>query len=60
MGDVEREISRTRWIHSGLLPSLLAVIKNEVWEAVEDSRKFKKFLPAFNATFLTLIPKEEK
>jgi hypothetical protein len=36
------------------------VIKNEVWEVVEDSRKYKKFLPAFNATFLTLIPKEDK
>lgn len=35
------------------------VIKNEVWEAAEDSRKFKKVLPSFNTTFLTLIPKEE-
>jgi hypothetical protein len=36
------------------------VIKNEVLEVVEDSRKFQKVLPALNATFLTLIPKEDK
>jgi hypothetical protein len=27
---------------------------------VEDSKRFKKVLPSFNATFLSLIPKEEK
>jgi hypothetical protein len=37
-----------------------SVIKQDVWEAVEDSRKFLKVLPAFNSTFLTLIPKEDK
>jgi len=37
-----------------------SVIKSEDWEAVEDFRKFKKVLLAFNRTFLTLIPKEEK
>jgi hypothetical protein len=36
------------------------VIKQDIWEAIEDSRKFLKVLPAFNSTFLTLIPKEEK
>jgi hypothetical protein len=37
-----------------------SVIKHDVWEAVEDSRKFLKVLPSFNSTFLTLIPKEDK
>jgi len=36
------------------------IVKNEVWEVVEDSRKYKKVLPAFNATFLTLIPTKYK
>jgi hypothetical protein len=36
------------------------VVNNEVWEAVEDFRKYKKVLPSFNATFLTLIYKEDK
>jgi hypothetical protein len=40
--------------------SCWSVIKNEVSEVVEDSRKIKKVLPAFNVTFLTLIPKEDK
>jgi hypothetical protein len=37
-----------------------SVIKQDVWEAMEDSNKFLKFLPALNYTFLTLIPKEDK
>ena len=31
----------------------------EVWRIVEDSRSTKILLPAFNATFITLIPKCE-
>jgi hypothetical protein len=34
------------------------IIREEVWEIIEDSRKYGKFLQALNATFLTLIPKE--
>ena len=34
------------------------IVKEEVWEIVEESRKSKRILKAFNATFLTLIPKE--
>jgi hypothetical protein len=37
-----------------------SVIKQDVLEVVEDSHKFLKVLSAFNATFLTLIPKEDK
>jgi len=36
------------------------VKKQDVWEAVEDSIKFFKFLPTLNFTFLTVIPKEDK
>jgi hypothetical protein len=35
------------------------LIKEEVWLAVEESRTFGQVLFALNATFLTLIPKEE-
>jgi len=35
------------------------LIKEEVWAAVEESRRKGGILKAFNATFLTLIPKEE-
>jgi ABC-type sugar transport system permease subunit len=36
------------------------MIREEVWKIVEDSRLSKNVLLAFNATFLTLIPKEER
>jgi exonuclease III len=35
-----------------------SIIREEVWEIIEDSRKSGKVLQALNATFLTLIPKE--
>ena len=35
------------------------MVKEEVWEIVEDSRCSRRILKAFNATFLTLIPKEQ-
>ena len=35
------------------------LVKEEVWEIVEESRKSKSIIKAFNATFLTLIPKEQ-
>ena len=35
-------------------------IKTDVWQIVEESRKTLGVLPSFNATFLTLIPKEYK
>jgi hypothetical protein len=34
------------------------MIRTEVWEILEDSRVTGKILQAFNATFLTLVPKE--
>ena len=34
------------------------LVKEEIWEVMEESRKIGRFLKAFNATFLTLIPKE--
>ena len=34
------------------------MLKHEIWELVEDSRRNQKILPSLNATFLTLIPKE--
>jgi hypothetical protein len=37
---------------------LLADDRTEVWEIMEDSRVTGKVLQAFNATFLTLVPKE--
>jgi hypothetical protein len=36
------------------------MIREEVWEIIEDSRASGQVLPALNATFLTLIPKEGK
>jgi hypothetical protein len=36
------------------------IIGHDVWEVVEESRTSKKVLQAFNATFLALIPKEER
>ena len=35
-------------------------IKTDMWQIVEESHKTLGVLLAFNATFLTLIPKEEK
>jgi hypothetical protein len=37
-----------------------AIIRRDVWEVVEESRASGQVLQAFNATFLTLIPKEER
>ena len=34
------------------------LVKEEVWEIVEESRRSRRILKSFNATFLTLIPKE--
>jgi hypothetical protein len=36
------------------------MLREEVWQLVEESRSSGKFLPTLNATFLTLIPKEER
>ena len=35
------------------------MIKDKVWKTVEDSRRDKGVLRAFNSTFITLIPKED-
>lgn len=34
------------------------LVKEELWEVVEESKRTKRVLMAFNATFLSLIPKE--
>jgi hypothetical protein len=36
------------------------MLRDEVWKLVEESRSSGKVLPTLNATFLTLIPKEER
>jgi len=36
------------------------MLREEVWQLVEESCSSSKFLPTLNATFLTLIPKEER
>jgi hypothetical protein len=36
------------------------MLREEVWQLVEESHISRKVLPALNATFLTLIPKEER
>jgi hypothetical protein len=36
------------------------MVREEVWQLVEESRASEKVLSALNATFLTLIPKEER
>jgi hypothetical protein len=36
------------------------VIKLDVWDLVKESQRILGVLPALNATFLSLIPKEEK
>ena len=35
------------------------LIKNEVWQLVEESRAAHWLLPSLNATFIALVPKEE-
>jgi hypothetical protein len=37
--------------------SCWSMLREEVWQLVEESRSSGKFLPALNVTFLTLIPK---
>jgi hypothetical protein len=34
------------------------LVKEELWEVVEESRRTRRDIKAFNATFLSLIPKE--
>lgn len=34
------------------------LVKEELWEVVEESKRTKRVLKDFNATFLSLIPKE--
>ena len=36
------------------------IVQNEVWEVVEESKSTHWLLPALNATFITLIPKEDR
>lgn len=36
------------------------IVKTEVWEVVEDSRRYASILKSLNSTFLALIPKEEE
>jgi hypothetical protein len=36
------------------------MLREEVWQLVEESHSYGKVLQALNATFLTLIPKEER
>jgi hypothetical protein len=40
--------------------SCWSIIGRDVWEVVEESRKSHSVLQEFNATFLTLIPKENE
>jgi hypothetical protein len=40
--------------------SCWSMLREEVWQLMEESRSSRKFLPTLNATFLTLIPKEER
>jgi hypothetical protein len=35
-----------------------SIIREDVWEIIEDSRRSRQVLQALNVTFLTLIPKE--
>ena len=42
-----------------LFHHFLDLTKHEVWKIVENSLASWNILPAFNATFLTLIPKSE-
>ena len=41
-----------------LFQSCWDLVKEELWEVVEEFRRTKRVLKAFNATFLSLIPKE--
>ena len=34
------------------------LVKDELWEVVEESRRTRRVLKSFNAAFLSLIPKE--
>jgi hypothetical protein len=37
-----------------------SIIREDLWEIIEDSRRSRHVLQALNANFLTLIPKENK
>eukprot|EP00253_Pinus_taeda_P022384 PITA_22384 len=36
------------------------IVKNDIWEIVEDSRRSKTILKSLNSTFITLVPKVEE
>eukprot|EP00253_Pinus_taeda_P023451 PITA_23451 len=36
------------------------IVKNDIWEIVEDSRKSKTLLKSLNSTFIALVPKVEE
>eukprot|EP00253_Pinus_taeda_P013888 PITA_13888 len=36
------------------------IVKNNIWEIVEDSRRSKTILKSLNSTFITLVPKVEE
>jgi hypothetical protein len=59
-GDATGKSVGTGWFYFRLLPLLLANDKRGRLEAMEESRTSIQVLQALNATFLTLIPKEER
>jgi hypothetical protein len=52
--------TRSRWIHNNFFHYCWPMIREEVWKLVEESRTSGQVLSTFNATFLTLIPKEDR
>jgi hypothetical protein len=55
-----RKSPRSGWVHRGFFHHCWDLVRQDVWEVVEESRASGLVLPALNATFLTLIPKEER
>lgn len=54
------EIVSTLWeLNVPVFHTFWDLIKEEVWQVVEESRFFHWLLPSLNSTFIALIPKEE-
>jgi hypothetical protein len=55
-----RKSPRPGWVHHGFLPPLLGPGQKRSMGSSRGIKSFSLVLPALNATFLTLIPKEER
>lgn len=54
----ERKVPGPDGFTSNFFHNFWELIKMEVWQVVEESRRLRWMLPAMKATFIALIPKE--